>query len=149
MYSNIQKQSSTMQSHNYFYPKLIESIYLQKHRPSEKLQSSCSSRLFDSVQFSSFAHVRLFATPWTAACQASLSITNSQSLLKLMSIKLVMAYNCLILCHSLLLLPSFFPRIKVFSNKSVLCIRWPKYWSFSISISPPNEYSGLISFRID
>ena len=88
-------------------------------------------------------------TPWTAACQASLSITNSQSLLKLMSIKSVMPSNHLILCHPLLLLPSIFPSIRVFSSESVLRIRWPEYWSFSFSISPSNEYSGLISFRID
>ena len=87
-------------------------------------------------------------TPWTAARQASLSITNSWSLLKLMSIELVMPSNHLILCHPLLLLPSVFPSIRVFSNESVLHIRWPKYWSFSFSISPSNEYSGLISFRI-
>ena len=93
--------------------------------------------------------VRLFATPWTAACQASLSITNSQSLLKLMSIMLVMPSNHLILCHPLLLPPSIFPSIRVFSSESVLRIRWPKYWSFSFSISPSNEYSGLISFRMD
>ena len=101
------------------------------------------------VQFSSlpFSHVRLFATPWTAAHQASQSITNSQSLLKLMSIKSVIPSNHLILCHPLLLLPSIFLSIWVFSNESVLCIRWPKYWSFSVS--PSNEYSGLISFRID
>ena len=85
-------------------------------------------------------------TPWTAACQASMSITNSQSLLRLMSIESVMTSNHLILCHHLLP-PSIFPRTKVFSNESVLCIRWPKYWSFSISSS--NEYSGLISFRMD
>ena len=91
----------------------------------------------------------LFSTPWTAAHQASLSITNSLSLLKLMSIKLVMPSNHLILCHSLLLLPSIVPSIRVFSNESALRIRWPKYWSFSFSISPSNEYSGLISFRID
>ena len=100
-----------------------------------------------SVQ--SFSHVRLFATPWIAAHQASLSITNSQSLLKLMSIESVMPFNHLILCCPLLLLPSIFPSIKVFSNGSVLYIRWPKYWSFSFSISPSNEYSGLISFRMD
>ena len=100
-----------------------------------------------SVQLPS--HVRLLATPWTAARQASLSITNSQSLLKLMSIKSVMPSNHPILCRPLLLLPSVFPSIRVFSNESVLCIRWPKYWSFSFSISPSNEYSGLISFRID
>ena len=100
-----------------------------------------------SVQ--SLSQVQLFATPWTAACQTYLSITNSQSLLKLMSIELVMPSNHLILCLPLLLLPSIFPSIKVFSNKSVLHIRWPKYWSFSFSISPSNEYSGLISFRMD
>ena len=88
------------------------------------------------------------ATPWTAARQASLSITNSQSLLKLMSIESVMPSNHLILCP-LLLLPSIFPSIKVFSNESVLCIRWPKYWSFSFNISPSNEYTGLISFKMD
>ena len=89
------------------------------------------------------------ATPWTEAHQASLSITNSQSLLKLMSIELVMPSNHLILCRPLLLPPSIFPSIRVFSNESVLCIKWPKYWSFSFNISPFNEYSGLISFRID
>ena len=88
-------------------------------------------------------------TPWTAAHQASLSITNSHSLLKLMSIGLVMPFNHLILCHPLLLLPSIFPTIRVFSSESVLRIRWPKYWSFSFSISPSNEFSGLISFRMD
>ena len=88
-------------------------------------------------------------TPWTAASQASLSITNSQSLLKLMSIELVMPSNHFMLCHPLLLLPSIFPSIRVFSNESVLHIRWPKYWSFSFSINPSNEYSGLISFRVD
>ena len=91
----------------------------------------------------------VFATPWTAAHQASLSITNSQSLLKLMSIESVMPSNHLILCHPLLLLPSIFPSIRVFSNKSALRIRWPKYWSFSVSISPSNKHSGLISFRMD
>ena len=94
------------------------------------------------------SHVQLFATPWTAACQASLSITNSQSLLKLVYIKSVMLFNCLILCRPLLL-PAIFLRIWVFSNESVLRIRWVKYWSFSFSIHPSNEYSGLISFRID
>ena len=97
----------------------------------------------------SLSPVRLFATPWTAACQASLSITNSRSLLKLMSIKSVMPSNHLILCHPLLLHPSLFPSIRVFSNESVLHIRWPKHWSFSFSISPSNEYSGLICFRMD
>ena len=90
-----------------------------------------------------------FSTPWTATHQASLSITNSWSLPKLMSIESVMPSNHLILCHPLLLLPSIFPNIRVFSNESVLCIRWPKYWSFSFSISPSNKYSGLISFRMD
>ena len=102
---------------------------------------------FSSVQ--SLSHIWLFATPWTAARQASLSITNSRSLLKLMSIKLVMPSNHLILCHLLLLPPSIFPSIRVFSNESVLRIRWPKSWSFSFNISPSSEYSGLISFRID
>ena len=102
---------------------------------------------FSSVQ--SLSHVQLFATPWTATCQASLSITNSWSLLKLMSIESVIKSNHLILCHPLLLPTSIFPSIRVFSNESVLPIRWPKYWSFSFSISPSKEYSGLISFRID
>ena len=97
----------------------------------------------------SFSHVWLFVTPWTAALQAFLSFTIFWSLLKLMSIELVMLFNHLILCHSLLFLPSIFPSIRVFSNELVLCIRWPQYWSFSFSISPSNEYSGLISFRID
>jgi len=94
-------------------------------------------------------HVQFFETPWTAADQTSLSITYSLSLLKLMSIKSVMPSNHLILCHPLLLLPSIFPSIRVFSKESVLCIRWPKCWSFSFSIRPSNEYSGLISFRMD
>ena len=102
---------------------------------------------FSSVQ--SLSHFQLFATPWTAARQASLSITNSWSLLKLMSFELVMPSNHLILCHPLLLPPSIVPSIRVFSNESVLCSRWPKYWSFSFNISPSNEYSGLISFRMD
>ena len=93
--------------------------------------------------------MQLLATPGTAAHQASLSITSLRSLLKLMSTELVMPSSHLILCHPLLLLPSIFPNIKIFSNKSVLCTRWPKYWSFNFIISPSNEYSGLISFRID
>ena len=100
-----------------------------------------------SVQL--LSHVQLFATPWTAARQASLSITKTQSLLKLMSIESVMPPNHLILCHPLLLLPSIFPNIRVFSNESPLCIRWPKYWSFSFNINPSNEHPGLISFRMD
>ena len=97
----------------------------------------------------SLSHAWLLVNTWTAACRASLSITNSQSMLKLMSIKSVMLSNHFILCHPLLLLPSIFPSTWVFSNESVLCIRWPEYWSFSFSISPSNEYSGLISFKID
>ena len=102
---------------------------------------------FSSVQLSSVSQLSLTATPWTAAYQASLSITNPWSLLKLLSIKLVMPSNRLILCHPLLL-PSIFPSIRIFSSESVLCIRWPKYWSFSFSISPSNEYSGLISLGL-
>ena len=95
------------------------------------------------------SHVQHFVTPWTAACQASLCFTISQSLLKLMFIESVMPSNHLILCHPLLFPPSIFPNIRVLSNVSVLHIRWAKYWSFSFSISPSNEYSGLISFRMD
>ena len=95
------------------------------------------------------SHVQPFATPWTAACQASLSSTISWSLLKLMSIESVMLSNHLFLRHPLLVLPSIFPSIRVFSNELALCIRWPKYWSFSISISSSNEFSGMFSFRID
>ena len=102
---------------------------------------------FSSVQ--SLSRVQLFASPWIAACQASLSITNSRSLLKLMSIKFVMPSSHLILCRPLLLLPSVFPSIRGFSNESALLIRWPKYWSFSFNISPFSEYLGLTCFRID
>jgi len=108
---------------------------------------SFSIHKFNSVQL--LSRVQLFATPWTAACQASLSITNSWSLPKLISIESVMPSNHLIFCHPLLLLPSIFPSIRVFSNESALCIRWPKYWSFSFNISPSNEHPGLISFRMD
>ena len=104
-------------------------------------------RQSSSVQ--SLSHVQLFATPWTTACQASLSITNSWSLLKFMSIESMMPSNHLILCCRLLLPASIFPSIRVFSNESVLLIRWPKYWSFSFNISSSNEHPGLISFRID
>ena len=103
--------------------------------------------MFSSVQ--SLSRVWLFVTPWTAAHQASLSITNSRSLLKLMSVKSVMSSNHLILCRPLYLPPSIFPSIRVCSNESVLHIRWPKYWSFNFDISPSNKYSGLISFRMD
>ena len=105
------------------------------------------STAFSSVQ--SFSHVRLFAVPWTVECQASFSITKSWSLFKLISIESMMPPNNLILCHPLLLLPSIFPSIRVFSNESVLHIRWPKDWSFSFNISPSNEHSRLISFRMD
>ena len=100
-----------------------------------------------SVQW--FSHVWLFAIPWTAACQASLSIINSQRLPKLMSIESLMPSKHLILCRPLLILPSVFPSIRVFSNESALHIKWPKYWSFSLNISPSNEHPGLISFRMD
>ena len=108
--------------------------------------------LLSSVQFSSvqsLSRVWLFATPWIAACQASLSITNSRSFPKLMSIELVMPSNHLILCHPLLLLPPILPSIRVFSNELTIRMRWPKYWSFSLSISPSNEHPGLIPFRMD
>ena len=108
----------------------------------------CANSLqFSSVQ--SLSRVRHFTTPWITACQASLSITHSQSLPKLMSIKSVMPSSHLILCCPLLLLPSIFPSIRIFSNEPALCIKWPKYWSFSFNISPSNEYPGLISFRMD
>ena len=106
-----------------------------------------SASIVGSVQ--SLSCVQLFVTPWTAAHQVSLSITNSQSLLKFMSIKSVMPSNHLILCRPLFLLPTIFPSIRVFSNESAARIRWPKYWSFSFSISPSNEHSGLISFKMD
>ena len=108
-----------------------------------KSKNSFVSSIFSSVQ--SLSRVRLFVTPWTSAHHASLSITNSRSLPKLMSIKLVMPSNYLILCYPLLLLPLIFPSIRVFFNESALCIRWPKYWSFSFNISPYNEHPGLIS----
>ena len=112
-------------------------LYGQKYL---RWQALCSVQLLSNV--------RLFVTPWTEACQASLSINNSQSLLRLMSIEVVMPSNHLILCCPLLLLPSICPSIRVFYRESVLCIRWPKYWSFIFSIGPSNEYSGLISFRM-
>ena len=115
----------------------------------EKKNLDFSLILYSVSSVQSLSRVWLFVTPWTAAHQASLSITTSQSLLKLMSIESVMPSNHLILCCPLLPLPSIFPSIRVFSNQSVLCIRWAKYWSFSFSISPFNEYSGLISFRMD
>ena len=119
--------------------------------PAVSLLIRESQKLLGLIQFSSvqsLSRVRLFATPWTAACQASLSVTNSQSLLKLMSIRSVMTSNHLIFCRPLLL-PSIFPSIRVFSSELVLRIRWPKYSSYNFSISPSNEYSGLTSFRMD
>ena len=116
-------------------------LYLNLHM--KLTESKLGLLQFSSVQ--SLSHVWLFETPWTAAHQVSLSITDSQSLLKLMSIESMMPSNHLTLCHPLLLLPSIFPSIRFFSNESVLCIRWPKYWSFRFSISPSNEYAGLIS----
>ena len=115
---------------------------------ARELASSLSSMYGSVSSVQSLSHVWLFVTPWTAACQASLSITNSQSLLELKSITLVMPSNHLLLCCPLLHLLSIFPSIRVFSSESVLCIRWPKYWSFSFSIRPSNEYSELISSRM-
>ena len=109
----------------------------------------CVHHLKNIYSVQSLSRTQLFVTPWTAACQASLSITNSQSLLKLMSIESVMPSNHLLLCHPLFLLPSIFSSIRVFSNESILHIRWPKNWSFKFSISPSNEYSGLVFFRMD
>ena len=106
-------------------------------------------KAFPNSSVQSLSHVPLFVTPWTAARLASLSITNSWSLLKLMFIESVMPSNHLILCHPILLLPSIFPSIRIFSSESALHIRWPEYWSFSFSICPSNEWSGLISFRVD
>ena len=111
---------------------------------------ACRPAIWATAQFSSVPQLCLtLSDPWTTAHQATLSLTNSQSLLKLMSIELVMPSNHLFLCHPLLLLPSIFPSIRVFSNETVLRIRWPKYWSFNFSISPSNEYPGLVSFRTD
>ena len=120
---------------------------MESHPAIKKEHTIGTCNIISLVQLLSC--VRLFVTPWTAARQASLSVTNSQSLLKLMSIESVMPSNHLILYHPLLFLPSIFPNLRVFSNESVLPITWPKYWSFSFSISPSNEYSGLISFRKD
>ena len=123
------------------------SLRVGYNRMTEQKQHNPPTREFSSIQL--LSHVQLFATPWTAALQASLSITNSRSLLRLLSTELVMPSIHLILCRPLLLLPSICPSIRVFSNESALRIRRPKYWSFSFSISPSNEYSGLISFRSD
>ena len=135
------------------YKRNLETIWVTPTCPGKDLSKSLSKLVgetkteFSSVQ--SLNRVWLFATPWIAARQASLSITNSRSLLKLMSIESVMPSSHLILCRPLLLLPSIPPSIRVFSNESMLRMRWPKYWSFSFSISPSNEHAGLISFRMD
>ena len=123
---------------------MILEFWMLSFKPTFSLSSFT---FISSVQ--SLSCVRLFATPWTAAHQASLSITNFQSLPKLMYIESVMPSNHLILCRPLLLLPSVFPSIRVFSNESALCIKWPKYWSFSFNISPSNEHPGLVSFRMN
>ena len=119
------------------------------YKSKKYLWTATVSKILHSVQFSSLSLVQLFATPWTAGRKASLSIINSWHMLRLMSIEPVMPFNHLILCHPLLLPPSIFPSIRVFSNEPVLHNRWPKYWSFSFSISPSNEHPGLISFRMD
>ena len=127
--------------------RILQGKYETYKQPISTWKDICNYYTFSSVQ--SLSCVWLFATPWTAAHQASLSITNSRSPPKPMSIKSVMPSNYLILCCPLLLLPSIFPSIRVFSNESVLLIRWPKYWSFSFNIRPSNEHPGLISFRRD
>ena len=128
----------------------ITSIQVNISDMKESLSSNSRILEWESYQSQSFqlSHIRLFATPWTAACQASLSIINSQNLLKLMSTESVMPSSHFIFCHPLLVPPSFFPSIRVFSNESALRIRWPKYWRFIFSISPSNEHPGLI-FRMD
>ena len=148
MYSRIQWYFSTFTGlDNHHHNLILEYFDDSRKKPCASLDPSP-----DSLQFSSFqslSHVQLFATPWIAARQASLSITNSQSSLRLMSIESVMPSSHLILCRPLLLLPPIPPSIKVFSNESTLPIRWPKYWSFSFSIIPSKEHPGLISFRMD
>ena len=151
--------SSLLAISEYSVGNMVEHVFKQADRWRILIFSSKTWKLSSlntgggsSVQFSSvqsLSHVRLFATPWIAARQASLSITNSQSLLKLMSIESVMSSSHLILCHPLLLLPPIPPSIRVFYNESTLHIRWPKYWSYNFSISPSNEHPGLISFRMD
>ena len=113
------------------------------------IRESDSDYVFIIIVAQSLSYIRLSVTPWTAACHTSLSSAISQSLLKFMSTESVMLSNHLILCHPLLLLPSIFPKIRVFSNESALCIRWPKYWSFSFSISPFNVYSGYLSLQVN
>ena len=138
---------------------LLLYMFLLSHPQKKKMLAQCNTffslcffQVFHRFQFSLvqlLSHVWLFETPWTAALKASVSITNSWNLLKLISFESMMPYNHLILCHPLLLLPSVFPSISVFLNESVLHIKWPKYWSFSFNISPSNEHSELISFRMD
>ena len=123
--------------------------YSSHKRNANQNHNAISPHTCQIVVVQSVSHVQIFATPETEACQASLYITNSPSLLKLMSTDSVMLSNHLILCHPLLLLPSIFPSIRAFSNESIIHIRWPMYWSFSFNISPSDEYSGLISFRMD
>ena len=131
------------------FPSLPKIISIYRHVLNLSLIWAITQPPKGVLVFQTLGHVWLFETPWTAACQASLSFTISWSLLKLISFESVMPFNHLILCHLLPLLPSIFPSIRVFSNKLAVCIRWPKDWSFSFSISPSNECSGLISFRID
>ena len=150
---NYLSRESLLENSKTALPSLPAKILSQKWSHSEEtgnvVNAPCQTvtSYFSSVQ--SLSHVRLFVTPWTAARQASLSITSSQSLPKPMSIESVMPSNHLVLCCPILLLPSIFPSIRVFSNESALHIRWSKYWSFSFNISPSNEHSGLISFRMD
>ena len=148
--------TSEMQMTPHLRQKELKSLLMKVKKESEKAGLKVSiqkTKIMASGPISSVSSAGqlcpLFVTLWTAARQASLFITNSQSLLKLMSIKSVMPSNHCLLCRPLLLLPSIFPSIRVFYNESVLCIRWPKYWSFSFSINPSKEYSGLISFRMD
>ena len=131
------------------YKQIITFFFFYRSRKMMWLSKITHNTLRKHSSVQSLSCIQLFATPWTAAHQASLSITNFQSLLKLLSIESVMPSNHLILCCPLLLLPLIFPSTRVFSNESVLHMRWPKYWSFSFNISPSNEYSGLISFRMD
>ena len=138
-----------MRQLNRTFYKLILAVPHICNTHTQRTSVSISKFCHESCSVHSLSHVRFFATPWAAAHQASLSITNSWSSLRLTSIESVMPSSHLILCRPLLLPPSIFPRIRVFSNESVLHIRWPKYWSFSFSISPSNEYSGLTSFRMD
>ena len=140
--------------HGIFQERILDWVAISFYSGSSRLRgqiqvSRIEGRLFTVCSVHSLSCVQFFATPWTAPCQVSLSITNSRSLLKLMSIKSVIPSNHLILCCPLFLLLLIFPNIRVFSNESVLHIRWPKYWSFSFSISPSSEYSGLIYFKID